>query len=46
MQERRNPFAHGDPRVIDDALVASVVDNLKREHEAWIAAYNRRGTRR
>ena len=46
VQERRNAFAHGDPRAIDDALVAAVVDNLKREHEAWIAAYNRRGTRR
>lgn len=46
VQERRNGFAHGDPRAIDDALVAAVVDNLKQEHEAWIAAYNRRGTRR
>jgi hypothetical protein len=46
VQERRNAFAHGDPRAIDDALVASVVDNLKREHEAWIAAYNRRSTGR
>jgi hypothetical protein len=46
VQERRNAFAHGNPGAIDDALVAAVVDNLKREHEAWIAAYNRRGTRR
>jgi hypothetical protein len=45
VQERRNAFAHGDPRAIDDALVVAVVDNLKREHEAWIAAYNRRGAR-
>ncbi len=45
VQERRNAFAHGDPRAIDDALVAAVVDNLKREHEAWIAVFNRRGTR-
>lgn len=46
VQERRNAFAHGDPRAIGEALVTSVVDNLNREHEAWIAAYNRRGTRR
>jgi hypothetical protein len=46
VQERRNAFAHGDPRAIDDALVAAVVNNLKREHEAWIASYNRRGARR
>jgi hypothetical protein len=41
-----NAFAHGDPRAIDDALVVAVVDNLKREHEAWTAAFNHRGTRR
>jgi hypothetical protein len=46
VQERRNAFAHGDPTAIDDALVAAIVENLKREHEAWIAAYNRRSTRR
>jgi hypothetical protein len=46
VQERRNAFAHGDPRAIDDALVTSVVDNLKREHEAWIAIYNHRCTSR
>ena len=45
VQERRNAFAHGDPRAIDDALVAAVVDNLKREHEAWIAVFNRRAAR-
>lgn len=46
VQERRNAFAHGDPRAIDDALVVAVVANLKREHEAWIAAFNRRGAHR
>src|SRR5579872_3988321 len=46
VQERRNAFAHGDPRAIDDTLVVAVVDNLKREHEAWIAVFNRRGVRR
>lgn len=44
VQERRNAFAHGDPSAIDDSLVASVVENLRQEHEGWIAAYNRRGT--
>lgn len=43
VKDRRNAFAHGDPRAIDDALVAAVVGNLRREHEAWIAVYNRRG---
>lgn len=45
VQERRNAFAHGDPRAIDDPLVVAIVDNLKREHEAWIAVFNRRGAR-
>jgi hypothetical protein len=45
VQERRNAFAHGEPGAIDDALVAAVVDNLKREHEGWIAVFNRRGAR-
>src|SRR5207237_1134026 len=40
VQERRNAFAHGNPQAIDDALVTAVVDNLKREHESWIAVYN------
>jgi hypothetical protein len=42
VQERRNAFAHGNPRSIDDATVLSIVSNLKREHEAWIAVFNRR----
>jgi hypothetical protein len=46
VQQRRNIFAHGDPRAIDEALVTAVVNNLKREHEAWISVFNRRRTRR
>ena len=42
VQERRNSFAHGSPQSIDDALVRSVVEMLKPEHEAWIAVYNHR----
>jgi hypothetical protein len=45
VQERRNAFAHGEPGAIDDALVAAVVDNLKREHEAWVGVFNRRASR-
>jgi len=45
VQDRRNAFAHGDPHAIDDALVTAVVENLKVEHEAWIAAFNRRAVR-
>jgi hypothetical protein len=42
VQDRRNAFTHGDPHAIDDALVTAVVENLKVEHEAWIAVFNRR----
>ena len=42
VQKQRNEFVHGSPRSIDDALVTSVVEMLKREHEAWIAVYNHR----
>lgn len=45
VQEQRNKFAHGQPQAIDDALVHSVVENLKLEHEAWIAVFNKRATR-
>jgi hypothetical protein len=45
VQQRRNAFAHGDPHAIDDALVEAVVENLKREHEAWIAVFNHRSVR-
>ena len=45
VQKHRNDFAHGDPNAIDDALVKAVVDNLKDEHESWIAVYNKRAAR-
>lgn len=45
VQERRNQFAHGQPQAIDDALVQVVVENIKIEHEAWIAVFNKRATR-
>lgn len=45
VQERRNAFAHGSPQSIDDNLATSVVEMLKREHEAWIAVYNHRVSR-
>lgn len=45
IQERRNQFAHGQPQAIDDDLVKAVVDNLKVEHEAWIAVFNKRVAR-
>ncbi len=46
IQDGRNAFAHGDPYAIDDALVTVVVDNLKSEHESWIAVFNRRAVRK
>jgi hypothetical protein len=45
VQKHRNDFAHGQPQAIDDSLVQSVVENLKLEHEAWIAVFNKRATR-
>ena len=42
IQEQRNAFVHGSPQSIDDSLATSVVEMLKREHEAWIAVYNHR----
>ena len=39
---RRNDFAHGKPQAINDAIVAALTENLKLEHEAWIAVYNSR----
>lgn len=44
-QRSRNDFAHGSPKAIDDELVKLVVDNLQREHESWIAVFNRRATK-
>ncbi len=45
IQERRNLFAHGQPQAIDDAVVQAVVENLKVEHESWIASFNKRAAR-
>ncbi len=45
IQEKRNAFAHGQPAAIDDALVHKTVEMMRREHEAWIAVFNRRGAR-
>ena len=45
LHERRNAFAHGNPRAVDDRLVTSVVEMLLREHEAWIAVFNSRRSR-
>ena len=42
IQKQRNAFVHGSPQSIDDAIATSVVELLKREHESWIAVYNRR----
>ena len=42
LMEKRNKFAHGDPRSINDELAEKVVRLLKKEHEAWIAIYNHR----
>jgi len=42
VQKQRNDFAHGHPEAIDDALVLSVVENLKDEHEAWIVVFNKK----
>jgi hypothetical protein len=39
---RRNEFAHGRPQAINDATVTALAENLKTEHEAWIAVYNNR----
>jgi hypothetical protein len=45
VQERRNQFAHDQPQAIDDALVQTVVEKLKVEHEAWIAVFNKGAAR-
>ncbi|WP_426825287.1 hypothetical protein [Ralstonia pseudosolanacearum] len=42
VQDARNRFVHGDPEALSDALVEDVVSNLKAEHDAWIAVFNRR----
>jgi len=45
VQARRNEFAHGKPRAIDDALAETVIDKLKGEHESWISVFNMRTAR-
>jgi hypothetical protein len=42
VQDARNRFVHGDPEALSDALVEAVVRNMKAEHDAWIAVFNRR----
>jgi hypothetical protein len=42
VQDARNRFVHGDPGAISDGLVERVVKNMKAEHDAWIAVFNRR----
>lgn len=38
----RNEFSHGKPQAINDELVSKLVENLKAEHDSWIAVYNSR----
>lgn len=42
VRDARNRFVHGDPEALSDSLVDAVVQNMKAEHDAWIAVYNRR----
>jgi hypothetical protein len=42
VHQSRNEFSHGKPQAINDAMVNALVENLKAEHEAWIAVYNSR----
>jgi hypothetical protein len=42
VQEARNRFVHGDPDALSNSIVNAVVENLKAEHDAWIAVFNRR----
>jgi hypothetical protein len=42
IHERRNEFTHGNPQAINDVTVNALVENLKAEHEGWIAVYNSR----
>ena len=45
VQDARNRFVHGEPEAISNGLVEAVVCNLKAEHDAWIAVFNRRISR-
>lgn len=40
IHSRRNDFAHGKPQAINDVIVRALAENLKLEHEAWIAVFN------
>ncbi|OSI68601.1 hypothetical protein BSZ22_20765 [Bradyrhizobium canariense] len=42
IHQRRNEFSHGKPQAINDAMVNTLVANLKTEHESWIAVFNSR----
>lgn len=42
VHQRRNEFAHGNPRALDDSLVLKLIMLLKAERESWIAAFNLR----
>lgn len=42
VQDARNRFVHGDPEALSDGPVEAVVRNMKVEHDAWVAVYNRR----
>lgn len=44
VQQHRNQFMHGHPEAIDDELATNLIENLKAEHESWIAVLNRRIT--
>ena len=44
VRDCRNRFTHGSPGALDDELITEIVASLKREHESWIAVYNRRAT--
>ena len=44
LHQRRNEFAHGNPQAIDEATVLALVNGLKKEHEGFIAVFNKRCT--
>jgi hypothetical protein len=44
LQKRRNAFIHGNPEVVDDALINRTIENLPILQEAWVRLYNFRCT--
>lgn len=42
VKDARNRFVHGDPTKLSDSLIEAIVCNLKSEHDAWVAVFNRR----